>query len=63
MLLYVTIHECAHALTKVIDVEHKTDEFKNMFRSLLDKAAKIGIYDPSKEIIENYCRVKRKSLF
>lgn len=63
MLLYVAIHECAHALTKVIDVEHKTDEFRNMFRSLLDKAEKLGIYDPSKEIIENYCRVKRKSIF
>ena len=28
MLMYVAIHECAHALTDVIDPEHKTDEFK-----------------------------------
>ena len=59
MLMYVSIHECAHALTDVIDPEHKTDEFKNMFQTLLQKAEKLDLYDPSKEIIENYCKVKK----
>jgi len=60
MLIYVAIHECSHALTTVIDVEHKTDEFKNMFQSLLHKAERLGIYDPKKEIIQNYCKIKKK---
>ena len=59
MLMYVAIHECAHALTDVIDPEHKTDEFKNMFQNLLQKAESLGLYDPTKEIIENYCKIKK----
>jgi hypothetical protein len=60
MLMYVAIHECAHALTDVIDPEHKTVEFKTMFQNLLQKAEKLGLYDPSKEIIENYCKIKKR---
>lgn len=60
MLMYVAIHECAHAITEVIDMEHKTYEFKSTFQNLLQKAEKLGIYDPSKEIIENYCRIKKR---
>ena len=60
MLMYVAIHECAHALTDVIDPEHKTNEFKTTFQNLLQIAEQLGLYDPSKEIIENYCKVKRK---
>jgi hypothetical protein len=26
----------------------------------LQKAEKLGLYDPSKEIIENYCKIKNK---
>lgn len=62
MLIYVAIHECSHALTTVIDVEHKTDEFKNMFQSLLHKAEILGIYDPKKEIIQNYCKIKKRRI-
>jgi hypothetical protein len=58
--MYVAIHECAHALTDVIDPEHKTVEFKTMFQNLLQKAEKLGLYDPSKEIIENYCKIKKR---
>ena len=60
MLMYVAIHECAHALTDVIDPEHKTNEFKTMFQNLLQKAEQLGLYDPSKEIIENYCKIKKR---
>ena len=60
MLMYVAIHECAHALTDVIDPEHKTVEFKTTFQNLLQKAEILGLYDPSKEIIENYCKIKKR---
>lgn len=57
MLIYVAIHECSHALTDVIDVEHKTPEFRGMFEYLLNKASQIGIYDPHAPLRENYCGV------
>ena len=57
MLIYVAIHECSHALTDVIDVEHKTPEFKNMFESLLNKASEKGIYDKSIPLVDKYCGI------
>lgn len=57
-LIYVAIHECAHALTDVIDLEHVTPEYRNMFKYLLDKATSIGIYDPSKPLPNHYCKIK-----
>ena len=56
-LMYVAIHECAHALTDVIDLEHKTPEYRNMFKYLLDKSTSIGIYDPYKPLPEKYCKI------
>ena len=57
MLMYVAIHECSHALTDVIDVEHITPEFRGMFEYLLNKAAKMGLYDPKSPLNEHYCGV------
>lgn len=57
MLMYVAIHECSHALTDVIDVEHVTPEFKNMFESLLKKAQELNLYDPVKPLEEHYCGI------
>ncbi|MDD4930905.1 MAG: hypothetical protein PHG66_01965 [Candidatus Colwellbacteria bacterium] len=57
MLIYVAIHECSHALTDVIDVEHVTPEFRGMFEHLLTKAYKLGIYDPNKSLVTNYCGI------
>jgi len=57
MLMYVAIHECSHALTDVIDVEHVTPEFRGMFEHLLTKAYKLGIYDPNKSLVTNYCGI------
>lgn len=56
-LMYVAIHECAHALTDVIDLEHKTPEYRNMFKYLLDKSTTLGIYDPQKPLPERYCKI------
>jgi hypothetical protein len=57
MLMYVAIHECSHALTDVIDVEHITPEFRGVFESLLKKAEKLGIYDPQVPLEEHYCGI------
>lgn len=57
MLLYVAIHECSHALTEVVDVEHITPEFRGMFEFLLQKAAKMGIYKPDKPLVDHYCGI------
>lgn len=52
MLLYVGLHELAHV--KCDEIGH-TDKFHKIFQQLLDKAADIGIYDPSIPIVQNYC--------
>lgn len=57
MLIYVAIHECSHALTDVIDIEHVTPEFRGMFENLLTKAYKLGIYNPNKSLVTNYCGI------
>ena len=55
MLMYVAIHELAHAISEQVDPGHKTDEFKNNFRMLLDKAQNVGVYDKSKPLNYAYC--------
>ena len=57
MLIYVAIHECSHALTDVIDVHHTTPEFRGMFEYLLQKASRIGLYNPEQPLVENYCGI------
>jgi hypothetical protein len=53
MLIYVLLHEVSHSLNSK-DIGH-TDEFHRIFDELLEKAAKIGVYNPSIPIIQNYC--------
>ena len=55
--MYVAIHECSHALTDVIDIEHITPEFKGMFESLLNKAVKLGLYNSQTPLEEHYCGI------
>lgn len=57
MLMYVAIHECSHALTNVIDMEHITPEFRRMFDFLLIKAARMGLYKPDVPLVEHYCGI------
>lgn len=52
MLCYVILHEYAHILCD--EVGH-TEKFFNIFDELLDKAAEMGLYDPSIPPVENYC--------
>ena len=52
MLIYVILHELAHVLCD--EVGH-TEKYKVIFRSLLERAHKAGLYDPSNPPIDNYC--------
>jgi hypothetical protein len=52
MLMYVAIHELAHVLCD--EIGH-TDKFHRIFKQLLYKAQKMGIYDASQPIVRNYC--------
>lgn len=52
MLIYVTLHELAHVITK--EIGHGP-EFVGNFRKLLEKAIRLKLYDPSKPKVENYC--------
>jgi predicted SprT family Zn-dependent metalloprotease len=55
MLMYVALHELAHAFSESVDMEHKGDEFKNNFKQLLDKAERMGYFDSTKPLDYNYC--------
>lgn len=52
MLIYVILHELAHVLCD--EVGH-TEKYKVIFRSLLERAHKAGLYDPSNPPVDNYC--------
>lgn len=57
-LKMVLIHEITHVLTNVV-IEtkdgHNSPEFISKFQELLEKAAKLGIYNPNIKIQNNYC--------
>lgn len=53
MLIYVLLHEVAHSINTK-DIGH-TEEFHRIFEELLDRATKLGVYNPSIPIIQDYC--------
>jgi hypothetical protein len=55
MLMYVALHELAHAISKQNDPNHTTSEFRENFQQLLDKAAVLKLYDPRIPIDYSYC--------
>lgn len=55
MLMYVSLHELAHAFSESIDPEHTSKEFKDNFKALLKKGEEAGIYDPKQPLIYDYC--------
>ena len=57
MLNYVAIHELAHAKSKAIDTHHSGDEFRENFDNYLKRAEQLGIFDPKKGLVDNYCGV------
>ena len=52
-LIYVLTHELSHMIN-TYDVGH-TDKFHEIFEQLLDRAVKLGIYNPSIPVPNNYC--------
>jgi hypothetical protein len=58
MLIYVTLHEVAHAICD--EIGH-TQKFHEIFESLLDRAYNMGIYNPSIPIIQDYCQYHNKN--
>jgi hypothetical protein len=57
MLMYVGLHELAHAISKSEDPQHRGKEFMENFNYLLDKASNVGVYDPKIPLVMNYCGV------
>lgn len=55
MLMYVCLHELAHAISKTVDEQHTGDEFNNNFKMLLKKAEQLGFYDSKKPLNYSYC--------
>jgi hypothetical protein len=63
MLVYVCLHELAHAFSPNIDMTHTSVEFITNFQNLIDKASKLNqvgsnekLYDPNQPIIKGYCK-------
>jgi hypothetical protein len=55
MIMYVSLHELAHAFSDSVDTDHSGKEFKDNFRNLLNKAQTIGLYDPKIPLVYDYC--------
>jgi hypothetical protein len=53
--MYVMLHELSHAVSKSYDDAHVGREFNENFDMLLDRATKLGIYDPKVPLIAQYC--------
>lgn len=52
ILIYVLLHEIAHVIC--IEVGH-TPLFDRIFAQLLEVAEKLGIYDSTQKMLEDYC--------
>lgn len=55
MIMYVSLHELAHAFSDSVDTDHSGKEFKDNFRNLLNKAQTLGLYDPKLPLVYDYC--------
>jgi len=56
-LKFVVLHEISHALCD--EIGH-TPKFTRIFGDVLERAARLGIYDPNGMHIEDYCNYKKK---
>lgn len=57
-LIQVVAHELAHALSPVIDKEHKTPEFNNLHDALRQRAILLGLFNPGQPVPPSYCPKK-----
>jgi len=51
-LMYVALHEMAHV---ICDEKNHTAKFTTIFKSVLQHASNLGLYDSSKPFVRNYC--------
>jgi predicted AAA+ superfamily ATPase len=56
MIMYVCLHELAHAFSNSVDENHTGEEFKENFRKLLKKGEEVGIFNPSLPLNYDYCK-------
>ena len=54
-LIYVCIHEMAHAISEGYDPLHTSVEFQSNFWQLLRKAERAGVYKPNEAFVQEYC--------
>jgi hypothetical protein len=54
-LAYVSLHELAHVVTKIKEKDPHGPQFRKNFTTILDKAARLGYYDPSVPVPDTYC--------
>jgi hypothetical protein len=57
MLIYVILHELAHVLCD--EIGH-TAKFHTIFKEVLEKAIKAGVYDDKIPPVKNYCEIPNK---
>lgn len=53
-LMYIALHELAHALIPY-DTSHHPPEFDKLFNQLKDRASYLKLYDPSIPFPDEYC--------
>lgn len=58
----VLLHELAHVKTPFQDPDHKSNVFKNNEMALLDKAKKLGLWDPKSSVPCDYCNVDMRNV-
>lgn len=60
MLMYVALHELAHAISGVMDPRHVSREFRDNFEMLLRRAKELKLWDPEQPLITTYCGIDKK---
>lgn len=60
-LIEVAIHELGHVFCPVVDPDHESKQCQDIYNSLLNKATKLGIYDPTQPIVTEYCPQSKKN--
>lgn len=53
-LMYVFLHELSHAIYKGDSSDHN-ESYQQLFDQILDKAQKLGIFNPNETVEDAYC--------
>jgi hypothetical protein len=58
ILLYVTLHELSHVMSKTYSTKSHNDEFQTNFKKLLDRAYEKNFLPREVNVPDDYCKVK-----